>query len=252
MRVERTTAFLVCLALAGSASAQPAAPPEAAPAPAAPANPPAPPLDDGKPVTVKVRDVTFATFGDAMRSVLRAKCLLAFCWTSSDGAVWALEPFVDLPVGRSWAIYPLGSDASSLGSYINSHAFDLQVSAGLRLWLWNDVASVDVHWAKPLLNSADTIRVRGHSVEHSASRVQRPYPGLGLGFFADMVWVAFDYNRLVNGDTDGNRDPAFPRDAVVSDCFSVFFGLAPVTALRTAIGAVIQQKMQPAGEQGGK
>jgi len=212
--------FIVFSSQVSSAQAGPPAPPPPAPPPA-----PAPPPPQGK-----VKEF-FYGFMNRLDDAREARCKTAICW--GQGNKYAIEPLAELPIGKAFA-----SEGSGLGQYVNNHDVSIQLTAGLRFWFLKDYASISIYLAKPLVSGDAAIRVAGSSVEHSSSEIRNPYPGVALGLLADAIWLGMDYYELRNGDTDMNRDPAFPRNAVISRQLVFTLAFQPFTIMRNGIGIV--------------
>jgi hypothetical protein len=165
-------------------------------------------------------------------NLLRARCSTAICFANGADQYWlGIEPLVELPVGISSAI-----GNTSLAEYINNHELRVDLAAGLRVWLFDDVVSLSVYLSKPLIDS--NVRPVGADFAYPGTAVRRAFPGFALGLLFDSIWVGFDRNELRNGDGENpmafNSD--FPPNYVVSSAWTVTIALQPVTAFRTAIG----------------
>lgn len=174
---------------------------------------------------------------DILAGARKARCYTALCFGKNDE--FGLEPLVELPIGKTFAI--TGHNSGALGAWIDSHDLSVSFSGGLRFWFDYDMFSVSLYFSEPL-NNLKTLHVAGSSFDYPASNIRRPYPGIALGFLGDTLWLGFDYQDLVNGDTPQHADPNYPLDAPVSQAVSVTIGLATITAIRNGIGAYQAQK----------
>jgi len=164
--------------------------------------------------------------------LLAARCATAICFANGTSQYWlGIEPLVELPVGISSAI-----GNTSLAEYINNHELRIDLAAGLRVWLFDDVVSLSVYLSKPLIDA--NVRAVGSDFVYPGTAVRRSFPGFALGVLFDSIWIGFDRNELRNGGSDNpmtfNSD--FPPNVVVSSAWTVTIALQPVTAFRTAIG----------------
>ena len=168
---------------------------------------------------------------ERLGSARRARCYTAYCFGGRDGAKYALEPMLDLPIGTSFA---LGD--GSLSAFTNSLDISIQFSAGLRFWFLYDLASVSIMFAKPVYSGRDTVRLKNSSFEHPTSSIRRIGPSIALGFFGDVLFLGGGYDVLTNGPgTSG--DPNYGPNDVLSRTVTVTLGLAPFAAARNVAGA---------------
>jgi hypothetical protein len=149
---------------------------------------------------------------------------------------WAIEPLVELPIGKTFALPTSNGRDSTLGRWINTHDLTVSFAGGLRFWVWDDLASVSVYFSQPLTNATGFIHVRGSNFEYPVSSVRRPYPGFSLGLLGDTLWLGFDYQELINGETAGHIDSNFGPSALVSRSWSMTVGLATVNTVRWGLG----------------
>ena len=167
---------------------------------------------------------------DTLAAMRGARCNLALC---TNDQWFAVELLVELPVGKTFA---LGS-TNSLSNWINSHNLDAKLAGGLRFWGFHDWASISVYSSAPLTEGGQTVYVPGSEYEHPTSNIRRPYPGLALGLFGDSLWIGFDYQKLVNGDTRSRSDVNYAPNQTIAEAWSVTVGLATVTGIRSGLGA---------------
>jgi hypothetical protein len=216
-RLRSTVVFALCLVVASRVIAQSAAAPTA-----------------GTPASF---DPTASTgFGPATLPMRKARCATAICF--GESYKFALEPLIELPIGKSFTSNGLGA----LANFENSHDVSATFTAGARFWVFYDLISFSLYLSKPVFSQAGTLRVAGSAFEYSADNVRRPYPGFAIGLLADVVWIGFDIDELRNGDTDATHDPRFPRNAVVSRAPVFTIALAPVTLARNALGNASSSK----------
>ena len=183
---------------------------------------------------------TAMSFGSAFYEARKARCATAVCW-GGDGYRYAFEPLLELPIGKTFAIT---GTQNSLGMFIDGHDFTVTFAAGLRFWAFDDLLSIGVYLSQPLLTGDSTIQVRNSPVAQPVSNIRRPYPGLTIGLFGDLLWVGLDYQRLVNGD-GSTRDPDYPASYKLAEAWSMTIGLAPGTGLRSGVATGL--KSSPAG-----
>lgn len=182
-----------------------------------------------------------------VKELLAARCKTAICFDRRGAGArrenwFGIEPLVELPVGKSFA---LGS--GGLADYVNNHSLRIDFTAGLRVWVHQDWVSGSVYLSQPLIDRP--VRVPGSSFEYPASALRRPYPGVALGVFFDTLWLALDRDELRNPDSVGTAqaDPGFPPNGLVDSCWTLTIALQPLTAFRTAIGRAVE-KREAAGE----
>jgi len=175
----------------------------------------------------------------ATLAMRRARCATAICF--GQDFKYGLEPLVELPVGKTFTSNGLGA----LANFENSHDISATFTAGLRFWILHDAISFSIYLSKPLFAQHGTLRVAGSPFEYGEQNVRRPYPGLALGFLADVIWIGMDIDELRNGDTDTTRDPNFPRNAVVSRAPVFTIALSPITLTRNALGNVTSAAPRP-------
>jgi hypothetical protein len=226
MKLRLATILTVVLSGATTASAEPSAGADDL-AKLQPVPPVSVPAENEKPVGVP--------------AYLDARCATALCFhrfaATGSGEAWlGIEPMVELPVGKSF-----GLGSSSLASYVNNHDIKVDLAAGLRIWLFEDLISLSVYLSFPLSSSG--IRVEGSEFTYPGSSIRRPYPGVGIGLLYDIVWVSFDHDELRNGDTTTSNayNPEYPANARISSCTTVTVALQPVTAARALFGAVSRE-----------
>lgn len=184
-------------------------------------------------------------WNDAVSGALAGRCATAICFGGDDGYRFAIEPLADIPVGKTFALWP--SDTNSLAGFVNNHDFSATFSAGLRFWAFHDIVSGSIYLAAPLFNTDDKVRILGDSFQQPSSRIRSPYPSFALGFLADTLWVGFQYIELRNGAADDStRDFAYPRNAVISQVWTATVALAPITAIRNGLGAASKKSSPPA------
>jgi hypothetical protein len=193
----------------------------------------------------------YTSASGALESAREARCVTAICFGGDTtdprtgkpkmATKYAIEPLAELPVGKAFTAW----DSHSLGTFINNHDVSVQLAAGLRFWAFDDLMSVSVYLAKPLIATDDHIRVQGSTYEQPVSRVKQPYPGVALGFMGDMLWLGFDINELHNGSSDSDRDLRYGRDQVISRAYTFTLALTPITTARNAIGAANMKSPAP-------
>jgi hypothetical protein len=153
--------------------------------------------------------------------------------------MWAFEPLAELPVGAIMAV-----PKSALAKFINGNDISVTFTAGLRFWFLWDWFSLDIHVSKPLYPSDKKLVVAGSDVEYQASSVRRVTPGLGVGLFGDVLWVAVDYDQLRHRSVSGGQlDPFRPND-VITGAVVFTVALAPVTAFRNGLGAIRENRKE--------
>jgi hypothetical protein len=184
---------------------------------------------------------TFQRFRDTVKEGRRIRCSTALCWGGDDGFRWALEPLVELPIGKTFAL-PSSTGVSTLGRWINTHDVTISFAGGLRFWMWDDLISFSTYFSQPLTNSSGTIHVPGSDFDYAVSNVRRPYPGMAIGLMGDTLWLGFDYQELVNGDSSNHLDPHYAPSALVSRSWSLTIGLATVNTVRWGIGTAASKK----------
>ncbi|WP_437960337.1 hypothetical protein WME76_12295 [Sorangium sp. So ce119] len=243
------SALMVVTSCPWSAQAQtppPAAPSVPGPQPAPPAPParsppfagsdgsPAPRSAASQPEHAKPATTTDTKFRDVLSLAREARCATAICW--GEDRKWAIEPLVELPIGKTFVLPRIGGGASTLGGWINAHDVSLTFNAGLRFWVFWDWVSVSIYMSQPLLSGERTIHVPGSKYEHPASNIRRPYPGLALGLLGDSLWLGLDYQELLNGDAADRSDRNYARNQRISSALSLTVGIAAATSLRNGIG----------------
>ncbi len=176
------------------------------------------------------------TFRGALADARRARCATAICWGPSNK--WAVEPLVELPIGKAVALPTSGS----LAAYVNSSTVDVSVSAGIRFWLWWDWVSVSIYLSRPLIDGADTVPVKRTGFLFPRSQIRRPLPGLGVGLFGDVLWLGVDYDQLRNGQTPETMSTQFPPNEVVSHAVVFSFAIAPLAGIRNGLGTLAERK----------
>lgn len=200
------------------------------------------PVTNRKPAPKKVSkqssqdEAASANIRDRLSRARKARCKTALCWGGSDSTELALEPIGEIPVGKTFTP-DFFRPRDGLAGFVNNHDVSLTLAAGMRFWFYYDVVSLSVYFSTPLLDGDATIRLDGSTFEHPFSRVRRPFPGIGIGLFGDIMWVGLDYNELRNGDSDMGRDPDYPRNAVIDRALTITVGIAPITLARTGLGA---------------
>lgn len=183
----------------------------------------------------KVIERETRSFRGAMLGARAGRCGTAVCW--GPGYKWALEPLVELPVGKSFSL-----PGSSLAKYLNSNELQVSFNAGIRLWLWWDWISISTFMSKVLVTGNDTIYTATSGVPLPASQLRRPFPGLGIGLFGDMLWISMDYDQLRNGNVMATKSPDFRPNEIVSHAFTFTIAVASIAGLRNGIGTLVEQK----------
>lgn len=169
------------------------------------------------------------TFRGAMRGARAGRCATALCWGPSYK--FAFEPLAELPIGKTF-----GFPNSGLARYVNSNDIQVSFNAGIRFWMAWDWVSVSVYLSKPILHQSEAIHVSGSNTEFSTSQVRRPYPGVGIGLFGDLLWLSFDYDTLRNGNSGAQRAPEFRPNEVVSHAYTFTVAIAPIAGVRNGLG----------------
>jgi hypothetical protein len=180
---------------------------------------------------------------NVVEALLEARCAVAICFDNGGQPNWlGIEPLVELPVGSSFSI-----TSSALSDYVNNHEIKVDLAAGARVWLFQDVISVALYISKPLNDGK--IRLAGSPFVYPASSVRRPFPGIAVGLLYDTLWLGFDRDELRNGDgQDASAlNPDFAPNAVISSSWTLTLALQPVTAFRTAIGTAVQSGKKAGG-----
>lgn len=194
-----------------------------------------PPVVPKSPTPQEEESTTATNSKTSLRSVLQkartARCKTAICFGEDNK--WALEPLAELPIGSTFS--PWNGRSHPLGSYINNHTYSASLNAGIRFWLFWDWVSLATYFSAPLTGD-DTIRIPGSSYEFSSNRVKRPYPGIAVGLFGDIVWLGANIEELHNGDTDQSRDPTYARNAVIDRELTLTIAFAPLAMIRDGIG----------------
>ena len=170
-------------------------------------------------------------------SFLDARCALAICpW----GTALGIEPLVELPFGKSFS-----ASNGAVADYVNNHDLHIDLAAGVRVWMFEDIISLAVYLSKPLTDH--TVRIPGSVFEYPATALRRPYPGVALGLLYDTLWVGLDHDELRNPDgTSGiARDATYPPNALVGSSWTVTVAIQPVTAFRNGIGAAKATEKKP-------
>lgn len=185
------------------------------------------------------------TFRGIMRGARESRCATALCWGPSHK--YAFEPLAELPIGKSFA-----SHRSGLGRYINGTDIQVSFNAGLRFWAAWDWVSVSVYLSKPLFTASDIITISGSSHQFSGSQVRRPFPGVGVGLFGDIVWLSMDWDQLRNGNTGDLRAPEFRPNDAISHTATFTFAIAPFAALRNGLGALAEKRKEDKKEEQAK
>ena len=183
-------------------------------------------------LTAQLGDLAADKGWSLVDKLLAARCATAICFANGESQYWlGIEPLVELPVGISSALGNTG-----LAEYINNHELSIDLAAGLRVWLFDDMVSISLYLSKPLIESS--VRVEGSSFVYPGTAVRRSFPGFALGLFFDSIWIGFDRNELRNGDSDNPMafNPDFAPNVVVSSAWTITVALQPVTAFRTALG----------------
>ena len=167
----------------------------------------------------------------AVDRYLKARCRSALC-VGEDNWI-GIEPLVELPVGKAFAL-----GTPSFADHINNHGFRVELTAGLRVWVFRDLISFSIYLSTPL--SDETVRLDGIDATFPGSAIHRPYPGVAVGLLYDFLWIGFDHDQLRNGDGSQNSGytPLYPPNAVISSTTVVTFAIQPITAVRTLLGAV--------------
>lgn len=181
------------------------------------------------------------SFRGAMADARIARCATAICWGPSNR--FAFEPLAELPIGKSFSF-----SRSGLGRYINGNEIQVSFNAGVRFWAMWDWVSVSVYLSKPLLDAAEVITVYGSAHEFSASQVRRPFPGLGVGLFGDLLWLSADFDQLRNGNSGALRAPEFRPNDVVSRTMTFTVAIAPLAGLRNGLGTLRQKQQREKAE----
>ena len=184
-----------------------------------------------------------ASFGTAMDDARAARCATALCF--GDENEYAVEPVVELPVGKTFA---LSARSDGLPGYYDNNRIDVSFNAGIRFWALHDVASLTLYLSEPVVPSQSTLRIQGSEFEHPPSAVRRPWPGLALGLFADTLWLGVDYNELRNGGRVGGMDIHYRPNQRIDSVVSLTVAIAPVNAIRTGLGTALTQNRRKAEE----
>lgn len=182
------------------------------------------------------------SFAHVFAPARESRCATAICWGPSNR--FAFEPLADFPIGKTFSV-----PSSAIAKYINGSGIDVEFVAGLRFWAAWDWFSLDVHISTPLTESGDTISIRGSPHEYPANQIRRPTPGLGIGLFADTLWLGIDFDQLRNGSTEATRDPRFAPNEVVSRAFTFTIAVAPVASARNGIGTAVAAKKRREAEE---
>lgn len=183
----------------------------------------------------KIIDGEERTFRGALKYARRARCATALCWGPSYK--WALEPLVEMPVGKTFSL-----PGSSLSQYMNSNEIQVSFNAGLRAWLWWDWVSVSVYMSKVVITGNDAINTSTSGFALPVSQMRRPFPGLGIGLFGDILWLSVDYDQLRNGNSPSTKSPDFPANSLVSHAFTFTLAIAPIAGIRNGIGTAVEQR----------
>ena len=106
--------------------------------------------------------------------------------------------------------------------------------------------SVAVYLSQPITPQDSHVTVPGSPFQYPATYVRRPYPGIGLGFLYDVLWIGLDRDELHNGTESSSsfNNPAFPPNALISGVWTWTLAIQPITAFRTGIGTALSQKSQ--------
>lgn len=171
---------------------------------------------------------TYRNFDRALSDARQARCATAICL--GDDAEYALEPLVELPVGKTFSI----GGPEEITNHLNNNKLNADFNLGFRVWFLHDLVSAGVYLSEPLMNEGQGIRLKGSRVVHTS--LDRPYPGFALGLFGDILWLGFDYNKLYNG-TGSNQDPNFRPNQQLGGAWTVSFAIAPVSAFRFGLGS---------------
>lgn len=192
-------------------------------------------------ISTELTSIEKATGWSLVETLLEARCATAICFENGGTKYWlGIEPLVELPVGKSFAI-----GNTTLSDWVNNHEIRVDLAAGLRVWFFRDVVSFSVYLSKALNDSP--VRLEGSPFVYPGASIRRPYPGAAFGLLFDSLWVGIDRDELRNGDgqapasgATGSLNPGFPPNEVISSAWTVTIALQPVTAFRTAIGTAVQ------------
>lgn len=166
-----------------------------------------------------------------LASARKARCYTAYCWGGEDGTFYGIEPMLDLPIGTSFSL-----GGGGLSAFSNSSDISIQFTAGLRLWVLNDLLSLSMFFGKPVYTGRETVRLKGSDTEHPTSSIRRIGPSFALGFFGDVLFLGGGYDVLTNSPGSG-RDPNYGSNEVLSRTITITIGIAPFTAARNVAGA---------------
>ena len=181
------------------------------------------------------------TFRGAMKDARASRCSTAICWGPSNK--FAFEVLAEIPIGKSFAFPPSG-----LARYVNGSDIGVSFSAGLRFWSHWDWFSVAVFLSKPLITQNEIIHVSGSTHNFTTSQVRRPFPGIGVGLFGDILWLSIDYDQLRNGNSGDLRAPEFRPNDVVSHTGTITLAIAPVAGIRNGLGTLSQKNKREEAE----
>lgn len=160
----------------------------------------------------------------------KLRCMTAYCFGGIDHTKYGIEPVLDLPFAITWS-----AAGGALGSYVNSHALNVEFNAGLRYWFAYDTASIMVYISRPVIQSTDPIQIPGSTFQHNPSAIRRPYPSLGIGLFGDLLLFGVSLDELRNGTAEQTKDPKYPAGDVLSRSLTVSIGLSFFNAARNAV-----------------
>lgn len=186
-------------------------------------------------------DAETRTFRSVMKGARASRCATALCWGPSNK--FAFEPLAELPIGKSFA-FP----NSGLARYVNSNDIQVSFNAGVRFWMAWDWVSLSVYLSKPILHQGEAIHVSGSNTEFSTSQVRRPYPGVAIGLFGDILWLAFDYDQLRNGNAGVQRAPEYRPNEIVSHAYTFTIAIAPIAGIRNGLGTIAERNRRQAEE----
>ncbi len=179
------------------------------------------------------------TFDDRMAGVREVRCYTAFCWGGYDGTAFAIEPVVELPVSKYWALGEGG-----LARNINNSGLELALHAGVRFWFAYDFLSVGVLLADPKLTRQEDFTIDASEATFSQKSVSRPWPTLIVGFFADVVSLTMSYDQLRNTDGSHAVDNRYRENEVLSRTLTFGLTINTFTAMRNAFGAAKAEKKE--------
>ncbi len=102
--------------------------------------------------------------------------------------------------------------------------------------------------SKPIITQNEIIHVSGSTHNFTTSQVRRPFPGIGVGLFGDILWLSIDYDQLRNGNSGDLRAPEFRPNDVVSHTGTITLAIAPVAGIRNGLGTLSQKTKREEAE----